>query len=253
MGDLFARNLGLGHVAGLPFLAIALAIVIVAERFDRIKHQSYYWIAIIIVRTAATNFADFAAGDLKLPRVWVMAALLVLLVAALWLTWQFAWRQLASKTDNVLRADLGYWVCMFIAGTLGTVIGDFCSHNQRLDDGGVAVVLSPIVAVLLLVGWRGPLRLLPYYWLTVVTIRAAGTAVGDFVSSRNMLGLPVSTQPKRYPSGIDIATVEPVVCWPTRGSPAYTNVCVSQTNRWLCYPKPTTTSKFLNRSHSCDL
>jgi uncharacterized membrane-anchored protein len=69
MGDLFARNLGLGHVAGLPFLAIALAIVIVAERFDRIKHQSYYWIAIIIVWTAATNFADFAAGDLKLPRV----------------------------------------------------------------------------------------------------------------------------------------------------------------------------------------
>jgi uncharacterized membrane-anchored protein len=193
MGDLFARNLGLGHVAGLPFLAIALAIVIVAERFDRIKHQSYYWIAIIIVRTAATNFADFAAGDLKLPRVWVMAALLVLLVAALWLTWQFAWRQLASKTDNVLRADLGYWVCMFIAGTLGTVIGDFCSHNQRLDDGGAAVVLSPIVAVLLLVGWRGPLRLLPYYWLTVVTIRAAGTAVGDFVSGRNMLGLPVCT------------------------------------------------------------
>ena len=31
MGDLFARNMGLGHVAGLPFLAIALAIVIVAE------------------------------------------------------------------------------------------------------------------------------------------------------------------------------------------------------------------------------
>ena len=45
MGDLFARNLGLGHVAGLPFLAVALAIVIVAERFDRIQHESYYWIA----------------------------------------------------------------------------------------------------------------------------------------------------------------------------------------------------------------
>ena len=107
-------------MAGLPFLAVALAIVIVAERFDRIQHEIYYWIAIIIVRIAATNFADFAAGDLKLPRVWVMAGLTVLLVAALWLTWQFAWWRLANKTDNVLRADLGYWVCMFIAGTLGT-------------------------------------------------------------------------------------------------------------------------------------
>jgi uncharacterized membrane-anchored protein len=192
MGDLFARNLGLGHLAGLPFLAIALAIVIIAERSNRVQHQSYYWIAIIIVRTAATNFADFAAGDLKLPRVWVMAALTVLLIAALWLTWQLAWR-LVNKSDNVLRADFGYWICMFIAGTLGTVIGDFCSHNLGLDDGGAAVVLSPIVAVLLLVGWRGSLRLLPYYWLTVVAIRAAGTAVGDFVSGRNMLGLPMST------------------------------------------------------------
>jgi uncharacterized membrane-anchored protein len=193
MGDLFARNLGLGHVAGLPFLAVALAIVIVAERLDRIQHEVYYWIAIIIVRTAATNFADFAAGDLKLPRVWIMAGLTALLVAALWLTWQIAWRRLATKTDNVLRADFGYWVCMFIAGTLGTVIGDFCSHNLKLDDAGAAMALSPVVVALLLVGWRGPLRALPFYSLTVVSIRAAGTAVGDLVSGRNMLGLPLST------------------------------------------------------------
>ena len=39
----------------------------------------------------------------------------------------------------------------------------------------------------------GRLLLLPFYWLTVVLIRAAGTAVGDFISGRNMLGLPVST------------------------------------------------------------
>jgi uncharacterized membrane-anchored protein len=193
MGDLFARNLGLGHVAGLPFLAIALAIVLISERFDGTQHQWHYWTAIIIVRTAATNFADFAAGDMKLPRLWVMAALIILLVAALWLVWQFSWRRLSDKTDNVLRADLGYWICMFIAGTLGTVIGDFCSHNLGLGDGGAAILLSPLVAVLLVVGWPGPLRLLPFYWLTVVAIRAAGTSIGDFASGRTMLGLPAST------------------------------------------------------------
>ena len=78
MGDYFARNLGLGHVAGLPFLALAFAIVIVSERFDRAVHQAYYWVAIIIVRTAATNFADFACGDMKLPRVWMIAGLTAL-------------------------------------------------------------------------------------------------------------------------------------------------------------------------------
>jgi uncharacterized membrane-anchored protein len=193
LGDLFARNLGLGHVAGLPFLAAALSIVITAEHFDRTRHQSYYWIAVIIVRTAATNFADFAAGDLKLPRIWVMAALGILLIAAVWLSWQFSWRWLANKTDDLLRADLGYWICMFIAGTLGTVIGDYCSHNLGLDDAGASLLLSPIVVLLFLTGRRGLLVLLPFYWLTVVAIRAAGTAVGDLVSGRSRRGLPLST------------------------------------------------------------
>jgi uncharacterized membrane-anchored protein len=193
MGDLFARNLGLGHVAGLPYLAIALVLVMIAERFDRLQHQAYYWLAIIIVRTAATNFADFAAGDMKLPRPWVMAALLILLIAALWLSFKFVWQHQSAKGGSVLRADLGYWISMFIAGTLGTVIGDFCSHNMHLGDAGAAILLSPVVVLLLFVGWRGPLRWLPFYWLTVVAIRAAGTAVGDYLSGRNMLGLPVST------------------------------------------------------------
>jgi uncharacterized membrane-anchored protein len=75
---------------------------------------------------------------------------------------------------------------------LGTVIGDFCAH-MGLDDAGAAALLSPIVAILFLVGQQGPLRWLPFYWLTVVAIRAAGTSVGDTISGRHMLGLPLST------------------------------------------------------------
>jgi uncharacterized membrane-anchored protein len=142
MGDLCARNLGLGHVAGLPFLAIALALVMIVERFDRMQHQSYYWIAIIIVRTAATNFADFAAGGMKLPRLRVMAALLILLVAAVWLSWKFFWQHRSATSDSALRADLSYWISMFIAGTLGTVMGDFCSHNMHLGDARASMLLS---------------------------------------------------------------------------------------------------------------
>ncbi|QPF85807.1 hypothetical protein IC762_05730 [Bradyrhizobium genosp. L] len=193
MGDFFAHNLGLGHVAGLPFLALALVLVLAAERFDGMRHQVYYWCAIIIVRTAATNFADFAAGDLKLPRLWVMVALAILLAGAIGLSWQFVWRQRADKSDEVLCADLGYWICMFLAGTLGTEIGDYCSHNLKLDDGGAAVLLCPVVAVLFIAGREGWLLLLPVYWTTVVAIRAAGTAVGDYLSARGMLGLPLST------------------------------------------------------------
>ena len=150
MGDFFARNLGLGHVAGLPLLALALAIVIAAERFDRSVHQVYYWTAIIIVRTGATNFADFACGDMKLPRGLVIIGLTAALIAALFASWQFAWRRQSGEnktSDTELRADAGYWISMFIAGTLGTVIGDYCSHDLHLGDGGASLLLVPEVAV----------------------------------------------------------------------------------------------------------
>jgi uncharacterized membrane-anchored protein len=79
---------------------------------------------------------------------------------------------------------------MFISGTLGTVIGDFCSHNMGLDDAGASILLSPIVAVLFPTGRGGRLLLLPFYWLTVVLIRAAGTAVGYFISDATCLACP---------------------------------------------------------------
>jgi uncharacterized membrane-anchored protein len=196
MGDFFARNLGLGHVAGLPFLALALAIVIASERFDRSVHQVYYWTAIIIVRTGATNFADFACGDMKLPRALVIIGLTAALIAALFASWQFAWRREAGNNkapDSVLRADAGYWTSMFIAGALGTVIGDYCSHDLHLGDGGASLLLVPILALVFVIARNGLLRSLPYYWLTIVTVRAAGTAVGDLVAGRTMLGLPLGT------------------------------------------------------------
>ena len=196
MGDFFARDLGLGHVAGLPFLVLALAVVVIGERFDRSVHQVYYWTAIIIVRTGATNFADFACGDMKLSRLLVIVGLVAVLAVALFASWHFVWRRQSDKgnaPDTVLRADLGYWSSMFVAGSLGTVIGDYCSHDLHLGDGGASLLLTPVLALLFVTARNGLLRSLPYYWLTVVAVRAAGTAVGDLVAGRNLLGLPLST------------------------------------------------------------
>ena len=115
---------------------------------------------------------------------------------ALFASWQLVWRRQSDKSnapDTVLRADLGYWISMFIAGSLGTVIGDYSSHDLHLGDGGASLLLAPIVVLLFAIARNGLLRSLPYYWLTIVAVRAAGTAVGDFIASRNMLGLPLST------------------------------------------------------------
>jgi uncharacterized membrane-anchored protein len=73
------------------------------------------------------------------------------------------------------------------------VIGDYCSHDWHLEDAEASILLSAILAALFLTARSGLLRSLPYYWLTIVAVRAAGTVVGDFLAGRNMLGLPLST------------------------------------------------------------
>jgi uncharacterized membrane-anchored protein len=196
MGDFFAHNIGLGHVAGLPFLAAGLAIVMTVERFDRRPHEVYYWLAIIVVRTAATNFADFFSVDLRLQKLWVMAGLALLLIVSVHANWRLAAGRTARETGDgsaLLRADAGYWLSMFLAGTLGTVIGDYCSHDQHLGDAWASVVLTSVLAVVFLIGRGGLLRFLAFYWTTIVAVRAAGTVVGDLFAERNMLGLPLST------------------------------------------------------------
>jgi uncharacterized membrane-anchored protein len=196
MGDFFAHNMGLGHVAGLPFLAIALAIVFVLERLDRTAHEAFYWLAIVVVRTAATNLADFFSVDLRLPKPWVMAGLAVLLALSVAAAWQLSWRNAIDKTDvqsNLLRADSGYWLAMLIAGTLGTVMGDFFSHDLHLGNALASIMLSALLAPFLVLGARRLLWSLPFYWTTIVMVRAAGTVVGDLLAARNALGLALST------------------------------------------------------------
>jgi uncharacterized membrane-anchored protein len=195
-GDFFAHDIGLGHVAGLPFLAIALAAVLLVERIDKSAHQIHYWTAIVIVRTAATNFADFFSVDLRLAKIWVMLALAVVLLLAVWASWRFIWSPREAGRDAsapLLRADVPYWFAMFTAGTLGTVLGDYCSHDWHLGNGEASIVLSAVLLVLFVAARGRLLWSLPFYWTTIVMIRAAGTTVGDFFAARNMLGLPLST------------------------------------------------------------
>ena len=205
LGDFFARDLGLGHLKGLPFLAAALGIILLVERFDRFAHEGWYWSAIVVVRTAATNLADLLCGDLRFPRLWASVALAVALAIAVALVWN-AWRRstgqgaagrgavdAAARKRLVLSADAAYWFCMLLAGTLGTVLGDYTSHDLRLGDAKAAMVLGLPLACLFAAGARGRIWLTGFYWVTVVMVRAAGTAVGDFLAQREVMGLVLST------------------------------------------------------------
>ncbi len=84
-GDFLSHNLHLGHWRGLAPLAAVFLLIVWAERRARIATEAYYWLAIIVLRTAATNLADLATHDFGLGYLLTdlgLTALLVGVVAA---------------------------------------------------------------------------------------------------------------------------------------------------------------------------
>jgi uncharacterized membrane-anchored protein len=214
LGDYFAHDIGLGHIAGLPILAAAFAVLLIAERYDRAVHEAWYWLAIVVVRAAATNLGDFFAGDLKIPRPWVMAGLIVLLILTVAAIRQQRLRSGVDRSRELLDANALYWIGMLIAGTLGTVMGDYVSHNLRLGNLPASAALALPLVLLFVFGRRGVLWSLLFFWLTVVMIRADGTVIGDYLAGRHMLGLPLGT----LVTGLAFVTV--LLAWKGRRLPA---------------------------------
>jgi uncharacterized membrane-anchored protein len=193
LGDFVAKYLHLGHVRGLLPLAGILALILIVERRDRSVHQAYYWLAIIVIRTAATNLADFGASDLAVKKVWLIAALAVLLWGTLFFTPPAKLiEDIGTRPFRLPITDAKYWTAMLIAGTLGTVIGDLMSFESGLGTAYASLVQGAFLVVLFFLGGVGLFANVWFYWLTVVGVRAAGTSVSDFLA-HNIFGLPLST------------------------------------------------------------
>jgi uncharacterized membrane-anchored protein len=188
MGDFVSHNLHFGHARGLGPLAAIFALTLLAERRRHDQpggNQAYYWIAIVTLRTAATNLGDLATHDLGLPYPWVIAGLAGLLAVLLTLGRGTA----RPDTAAVPVTDGRYWAAMLTAGTLGTVAGDYTADDLGLGVGLASILLGGAVAAMLALrgrpGWTG----VASYWLTVVAIRSAGTTLGDFCAFSHGLGL----------------------------------------------------------------
>lgn len=185
-GDFAAHDLGLGHLGGLLPLALLFAAILFAERRSRASTEAFYWAAILALRTAATNLADFADHDLRLAPLLVLS-LLALALAALVLADGSAFSRAGSGEGPT--TDSRYWVTMLTAGVFGTALGDYLADDLGLAPGLAAVVTLPVAAALIALRRRAPWRTKVAYWVTVLAVRTAGTNGGDWLASREGLGL----------------------------------------------------------------
>ena len=198
-GDFLSHILQLGHWRGLPPLAALFLVILWAERRSRIGTEAYYWLAIIVIRTAATNLADLGTHDFKLGYGVIETGLTVLLVLSL-LADRGPSPALEASVVSGRRLMLpatntNYWLAMLIAGTLGTASGDFTADIIGLGLFYGSAVLTALFGVVLLLAWRVGGMTKPWYWAAIVAARTAGTTLGDMLASRHGfdLGLPLST------------------------------------------------------------
>lgn len=194
LGDFTAHDLRLGYALGLAPMAALFAAILIVERRHNSWSQAYYWLAIIVVRAAATNLADLATLDLGLGMVRAVAGLTVLLALALLFGRLLSFKSFQKGGDGkdlneLPSTDAGYWTAMLIAGTLGTVIGDYSSYGLGLGTAKASLILGALLAFVFSVGSRSLFATISYYWLTIIVVRAAGTAVADFLAGGEFLSL----------------------------------------------------------------
>ena len=193
-GDFASRILGLGHTRGLLPLGLIFLAIVWAERRSKVATEAYYWLAIIVLRTGATNLADLGTHDLKLGYFPFMAALAALMIVMLLIDKARGVQPIGvagpdGRWHTLPATDTSYWITMLAAGTLGTAAGDWVAEETPLG----LFYGSAVLVVVLLATWfvsdRFGSMTKPWYWLTIVAARTAGTTLGDLLASRRGLGL----------------------------------------------------------------
>jgi uncharacterized membrane-anchored protein len=190
LGDFYAHESGLGIVKGLAVLALLTAIAFVAEHFDKLRHQAWYWIVIIIIRTGATNIADYLAFRVRIPGLILTLSLAILIALFAFGTHRAA---KAAGPNALPPTNAPYWLAMLSAGVFGTVLGDICEH--AFGEGIAAIGLTILLLIVLAAGFRRAAQQIAIYWLIVAVARTAGTAIGDWFAENEILhiGLPLCT------------------------------------------------------------
>jgi uncharacterized membrane-anchored protein len=200
MGDFFSEYLHLGNAAGvLPLLILFLAVLWLERRSTR-PTEAYYWLAIIVLRTVATNLADFATHDLRLGYPVIESGLALILVVLV--SVERLWRRgepRAADTGGIQGVpitDAAYWAAMLTAGTLGTASGDFVQGHAGfgLGSGPASIATGIAFLIVLFLALRIGRMAKSWYWASIVVARTAGTDMGDFLAGKHglHLGLPIS-------------------------------------------------------------
>ena len=215
MGDFMLGALKLGTGFSLVIWVLLFSAVVGIERMTRRGSEAFYWLAILVVRGAATNIADFSIISGHLGYINVSAALAALLAGLIGL--HVRWSPVAPAAELPPTGGL-YWITMLTAGSLGTVIGDGFGHEFHAVHGVhsicsiriglfVSATMATAALALILGLWRRFIQIsAASYWIAIVAVRWWGTNLGDILA--HLLSLSTST----IVTGVGLALI--LFFWP---------------------------------------
>ena len=181
LGDAWVDGIGLGRTASAASLICICVLAIGGDRRFGMRTELCYWTAVVVLRAAATNLADFITHDLQLGYAAASAVL-----GACALAMAATTRPAAPGSASPL-IERRYWAAMLLAGLFGTTGGDLASRELGLFPA--AALLPGLLGLLLAarVRWLGVAPVA--YWCAILAERCAATPFSDAFASRHALGL----------------------------------------------------------------
>jgi uncharacterized membrane-anchored protein len=182
-------------VKGLLPLSLVLGAIFVAEWKTSVTTEAYYWAAIVLTRTMATNLADLTTHSLKLDYAWLEVALFALFFVTMLVRRPNANLSITSSEvvgwgpTSLPNSNVRYWAMLLIASTIGTTLGDFVSDNMGLGVARASILLGSTLAVVFYLRSRIKLFDQAGYWGILIAVRTTGTVMGDFLSGEEGLNL----------------------------------------------------------------
>lgn len=191
LGDFFPDILEIDPGVEMVVLIALFAAILVVDKLLPRGLEALYWLAILMVRAAATAIGDFLMDVEKIDPAQIGA----FLAAGMGVLVALDWRASRASGAGEDRPSVGgrYWVTMLTAGTLGTVMGD--GIGRVFSSVQVGVPVSALLATLALAAIFGLRARMAWkigvsYWIAIVAVRWWGTNTGDIF--KYLTSLPVS-------------------------------------------------------------
>lgn len=180
-GDMLSMGLDLGYLAATAVFLALFAVALWFQIRSPGGQPVYYWLVIVATSTTGTTIADAMTRTFDLGYA-AGSAILVGLLALVFLAWKIEGNRLTADGRLSVRAEGLYWVGILVASTLGTAFGDFLADESGIGFAGSAGLLVVLLSVIALLQRGLPNHQELFYWAAVVVVHPLGATAGDYLT-----------------------------------------------------------------------